>query len=95
MNAGRLSGSRREDAMPWIRQVPAGEATGLLREQFDAALARAGRVWNIVRIMSVNPPLLRDSIGFYRTLMFGESPLTRAQRELLATVTSAEVRCRY
>jgi alkylhydroperoxidase family enzyme len=81
--------------MPWIHQVPVQEATGLLRELLDAALGRAGRVWNIVRVMSVNPPLLRDSIAFYRTLMFGESPLTRAQRELLATVASAEVRCRY
>ena len=81
--------------MPWIRQMKVEEASGLLRELFDAALARAGRVWNIVHVMSVNPPLLRDSIAFYRTLMFGESPLTRAQRELLATVTSAEVACRY
>lgn len=81
--------------MPWIRQVRVEEAAGLLRELFDAALARAGRVWNIVQVMSVNPPLLRDSIAFYRTLMFGESPLTRAQRELLATVASAEVACRY
>jgi alkylhydroperoxidase family enzyme len=81
--------------MPWIHQVPVQEATGLLRELLDAALGRAGRVWNIVRVMSVNPPLLRDSIAFYRTLMFGQSPLTRAQRELLATVASAEVRCRY
>lgn len=81
--------------MPWIRQVPVEEATGLLRRLFDDALKRAGRVWNIVHVMSVNPPLLRDSIGFYGTLMFKQSPLTRVQRELLATVTSAELDCGY
>ncbi len=81
--------------MPWIQQVPVGEATGLLKKLFDEALQRAGRVWNIVHIMSVNPPLLRDSIAFYGTLMFKSSPLTRAQRELLATVVSAELDCHY
>lgn len=81
--------------MPWIRQIPIGEATGLLRRQFQAALARAGRVWNIVHIMSLNPAVLEASIRFYRVLMMGRSPLSRAQRELLATVTSAELACRY
>lgn len=81
--------------MPWIRQIPIGEATGLLRRQFKAALARAGRVWNIVHIMSLNPSVLEASIRFYRVLMMGRSPLSRAQRELLATVTSAELACRY
>jgi alkylhydroperoxidase family enzyme len=81
--------------MPWIRQISIAEATGLLKQQFDAALQRAGRVWHIVHIMSLNPPALRDSIKFYSTLMMGESPLSRVQREMLATVVSAELRCVY
>jgi alkylhydroperoxidase family enzyme len=81
--------------MPWIRQIPLEEATGLLRRQFDRAEARAGRVWHIVHVMSVNPQALRDTIQFYLTIMMGESPLSRVQRELLATVTSAELECHY
>lgn len=81
--------------MPWIRQVPVDEATGLLKREFDAALRRAGRVWHIVHIMSVNPEAMRDSLRLYGTLMFGGSPLSRVQRELLATVTSAELECHY
>lgn len=81
--------------MPWIRQVPVGEATGLLRRLFDAAIERAGRVWHIVHIMSLNPPVMDTSMRFYATLMKGPSPLSRAQRELLATVTSAELNCFY
>jgi len=81
--------------MAWIKQVPISEATGLLAEQFDAAVRRAGRVYNIVHVMSVNPRALRDSMGLYVTLMHGESPLSRVQRELLATVVSAELRCHY
>ena len=81
--------------MPWIRQVPIEAATGLLKREFDAALRRAGRVWHIVHIMSLNPEAMRDSLRLYGTLMFGESPLSRVQRELLATVTSAELECHY
>jgi alkylhydroperoxidase family enzyme len=81
--------------MPWIEQVPIDEATGRLREHFDAAIRRAGRVWNIVHIMSLNPRVLESSMRLYIDVMRGRSPLTRAQRELLATVVSSELDCHY
>ncbi len=81
--------------MPWIRQIPIDEATGLLKHEFDKAIRRAGRVWNILHIMSLNPRALKSSMEFYGAVMFGSSPLTRAQRELLATVVSAELDCHY
>ncbi len=81
--------------MPWIEQVPIGQATGLLKRLFDDALRRAGRVWHIVHVMSLNPEVLRDSIRFYMSVMMGPSPLTRSQRELLATVVAAELGCFY
>lgn len=81
--------------MPFIEQIPVEQAGGLLKRLFDDALKRAGRVWHIVQIMSLNPPAMRDSMRFYGTLMFGDSPLSRAQRELLATVVSAELDCFY
>lgn len=81
--------------MPWIEQVPIDEATGVLKEEFDAALERAGLVWHIVHVMSVNPGALRDSMRFYETIMKGDSPLSRVQREILATVVSAELECHY
>lgn len=58
-------------------------------------MRRAGRVWNIVQVMSLSPATLRASMVQYSTLMFGESPLSRVQRELLATVVSAELECFY
>ncbi|MEE9470436.1 MAG: hypothetical protein V3W32_01860 [Gemmatimonadota bacterium] len=81
--------------MPWIRQIPIDEATGLLKRELDKAIRRAGRVWNILHIMSLNPRALKSSMEFYGAVMFGSSPLTRAQRELLATVVSAELDCHY
>jgi alkylhydroperoxidase family enzyme len=81
--------------VPWIEQVPVEDADGLLKEQFDEAMKRAGRVWRIVHVMSLNPQALRDNIRLYLTLMMGASPLSRTQRELLATVVSAELECHY
>jgi alkylhydroperoxidase family enzyme len=81
--------------MPWIRQVPISEATGFLKRQFDAATERAGRVWNIVQVMSLSPRTLQESMAFYGAVMHGRSPLSRVQRELLATVVSAELGCHY
>ena len=81
--------------MPWISQIPIEAATGLLKKEFDAALKRAGRVWHIVHIMSLNARTLSASMGLYGSIMMGSSPLTRVQRELLATVTSAELACFY
>ena len=81
--------------MPWIKQIPVEEATGHLKAQFDAALKRAGRVWNIVHVMSLNSRALETSIGLYSAIMFGKSPLSRIQREMLATVVSCAVDCYY
>ncbi|HUG88550.1 MAG TPA: hypothetical protein VMP42_07265 [Actinomycetota bacterium] len=81
--------------MPWIEQIPIEDADGLLKRQLEAAMERAGRVWHIVHVMSLNPEAMRDSIRFYATIMMGDSPLTRVQRELLATVVSAELDCFY
>jgi len=81
--------------MPWIQQISISEATGLLKDEFDKAIKRAGRVWHIVHIQSLNPRALRDSLAFYATLMMGESPLTRVQREMLAVVVSFENHCHY
>lgn len=81
--------------MTWIRTVSDDEAEGALARSYDAARKRAGRVFNIVRAMSPNPPVLRASMGIYQAIMFGESPLPRSLRELLATVVSRVNLCHY
>ena len=81
--------------MPHIAIVPLKRATGLLKKQYEAALARAGRIWGIVSIMSPNPRAMKDSLGFYKTLMYGPSPLSRGRREMLAVVVSATNHCVY
>ena len=81
--------------MAWIKVISLAEAGGLLKRQYDAALKRASKVWNIVSIMSLNPQAMQESMRFYKTIMVGESPLSRKQREMLATVVSSVNHCTY
>ncbi|HJQ78029.1 MAG TPA: carboxymuconolactone decarboxylase family protein [Acidimicrobiia bacterium] len=81
--------------MPHVHVVPYGESSGVVREEYDAAVARAGRIWNIVSIQSQLPEVMRDSMRIYRTIMYGKSKLSRAQREMMAVVTSQANECHY
>jgi uncharacterized peroxidase-related enzyme len=79
----------------FLRLVDVAEATGALKREYDAAVARAGKVFNIVKAMSLRPGVLRASMQLYREIMFGESGLSRAERELLAVVVSRANDCHY
>ena len=81
--------------MPHIRLIDVDEATGLLAEEYDAAIERAGKVFNIVKAMSLRPGVLRASMALYREIMFGPSGLSRQERELLAVVVSNANACVY
>jgi alkylhydroperoxidase family enzyme len=58
-------------------------------------LARAGKVWQIIRLKSLNPPAMKHSTALYAALMHGSSPLSRAQREMIAVVVSRANGCHY
>ena len=81
--------------MAHLDLIDPDDATGPLKDEYDAAVARAGRVYNIVRSMSLRPGVLKQSMEMYKAIMFGPSGLTRAERELLATVVSATNECHY
>ncbi len=81
--------------MPFLRLIDEDEARGPLKEEYDAAIARAGKVFNIVKSMSLRPGVLRRSMDLYRAIMFGPSELSRVERELLAVVVSRANDCHY
>jgi uncharacterized peroxidase-related enzyme len=82
--------------MAWIRTVPLGEATGLLRRLYDEAIARAGKVFNVLGIQSLRPEVLEIGVKLYEELMFSpRSPLSRAQREMIAVAVSRANQCHY
>ncbi len=81
--------------MAWIKTIPPEEATGELKAEYDKAVRRAGKVFNILMVQSLNAPTLRASMELYLATMYGPSGLSRAEREMLATVVSWANRCFY
>ena len=81
--------------MPHLDLIDPDDASGLVAEEYAAAVERAGKIFDIVRSMSLSPESLRASMGLYKAIMFGPSGLTRQERELLATVVSATNECYY
>ena len=81
--------------MAFIGSIEPDEATGKLKAVYNQAERRAGRVYNILKIMSRSPGALTASMEMYRATMFGPSELSRAQREMLAVVVSAANHCHY
>ena len=81
--------------MTWIRTIDPGLATGRLRDLYEAAVRRAGRVFRIVCAMSLAPRVLDTSFAFYQAVMYAREGLTRRQREMLAVVVSRVNDCHY
>lgn len=81
--------------MAFIETIPPERAEGRLATIYDAARKRAGKVFQILQVQSQNAPVLAASMGLYQAVMHGESPLTRIEREAVATVVSAANDCFY
>ncbi len=81
--------------MAWIKVIEEAEAKGALRKEYDAALQRAGKIYNVVKISSLKPGILRASMAFYAALMHAPAKLSRARREMVAVVVSRANDCFY
>ena len=81
--------------MAWIRTVSQEEAEGDLARQYRAAVARAGKIFHIVKLQSISPEIMRPFLDLYMKIMYGPSGLTRSEREMVATVVSRTNACHY
>jgi len=82
--------------MAWIRTIGEDEATGRLASIYRAAIERAGRVSNVVRVMSLDAGIAHASMRLYQeTTTRAASPLPRWFRELIAVTVSRLNACHY
>ena len=81
--------------MAFIGVIKPDAAEGVLAEVYAQAERRAGRVYEILKVMSRSPRALKVSMEMYGAVMFGKSDLSRGQREMLAVVVSATNHCHY
>jgi alkylhydroperoxidase family enzyme len=82
--------------MAYVRKVPVGAAQGLLAQIYAAARQRAGKVFEILQVQSLQPAVLQAFVAMYQAVMLDpRGPLPRWFRELLAVSVSRLNRCRY
>ena len=75
--------------------IDEADASGELKEIYDRIIGSRGKLSNIMRIHSLNPPTMQAHMDLYLKIMFGRSKIRRADRELIATVVSAANGCPY
>ena len=81
--------------MAWIDVIEPDDATGDLRALYDDIADERGKLSNVLKAHSLNPSAMKKHLDLYGTLLFGSSPLSRAEREAIAVVVSAINDCAY
>ena len=81
--------------MSYIKMIDEEKAEGKLKEVYESIVGSGRKMPHILKVQSLNPEAMKAHYQFYRSIMFGKSNLTRAQREMIAIVVSAENGCFY
>lgn len=81
--------------MAYIRMIREDDAQGNLKKLYGRLLTPRGEVDNILKIHSLNEASLEAHLRLYKTLMYGASGLSRAQREMIAVTVSVINHCHY
>ena len=81
--------------MPYVRTVPYDQAGSDLKPAYDAMLKSRGMISNVHAVSSLRPHIIKTLTDHVEAVMFTDSGLTRAEREMIAAVVSAVNKCQY
>ena len=81
--------------MPYVKTVPYNEARGEIKSAYDQVLQARGTISNVTAVSSIRPHIVKTLLAHNRAVMYGDSGLARAERQMIATVVSALNRCQY
>lgn len=79
--------------MPYIKTVPSEDAQGDLLDVYVAHEIDSGVIFPPYEVLTNNGPALKALVEFQQAVRFGDSPLSRLQREMIATLTSGATGC--
>ena len=80
--------------MTYIRTIGDDEAEGPVARVYEEANKQGG-VYETTRLLSIWPEAMRSEQRRYQTVVLDETELSRAGKEMIATVVSVKNRCRY
>ena len=81
--------------MAWINTINERDADGSLKDQYAKLKDSRSGVDNILKIHSLNPESLDAHVRLYKTIMYGKSPISRVDREMIAVLVSSINQCHY
>jgi len=81
--------------MAFIKTIEQNEATGRLKEIYDDLIQKRGQLAEVHKIQSLRPESIIKHIDLYMEIMFAKSELSRAEREMMAVITSVSNNCHY
>lgn len=81
--------------MPYVKTIPYEEATGELKEAYDEMLKSRDNILNIQAVSGLRPHIMKTLREHVASVMYAESGVSRAEREMVASVVSATNKCQY
>ena len=81
--------------MPRIEVIGHDESTGHLKEIYDGLVKKRGKLAKVHTIQSLRPKSILAHMDLYMEIMYSRSELSRALREMIATVVSIHNGCLY
>jgi uncharacterized peroxidase-related enzyme len=81
--------------MAFIDIIEPEQSTGLLKDIYDGLVSSRGKVAEVHKIQSLHPETIQAHMDLYMSVMFSASPLSRAEREMMAVVVSMQNGCPY
>ena len=81
--------------MARIKVIQPNEAKGRLKDIYDDIAGKRGKLAEVHKIQSLRPESIVHHMDLYMEIMFSRSELSRAEREMMAVVVSANNSCEY
>ncbi len=81
--------------MARIETIEHNDSVGHLKEVYDDLVLRRGRLAEVMKVQSLHPDIIVSHTSLYLDIMFSRSPLSRAEREMIAVVVSVANGCLY
>ncbi len=81
--------------MARIKVIEHAEATNGLKDIYDNLIKTRGQLANVHTIQSLRPKSIVAHMDLYMEIMYSKSELSRAERELVASVVSIANKCNY
>ena len=80
----------------WIKMIPEHEATGVLKDMYDAAMTPHGTVDNVMKVHSLRPHTMHGHVTLYKSVLHHpDITLPLWFLEVVASYTSIKNKCDY